>query len=341
MLRTFDLSMTPHLEVLNLERCGDFVELQLPFVCPSLKVLNLSHSKVSKLNLGMTPHLENLNLHNCSYLQEIHAPVGCLKKLVYFFLSTCITSKYFEADKHHKSVDLDSINTEKITLRCEVICPLHPTNSFPRFGFMCKYDEPRSSWSGNLEKFIFFGPCICFDYISETICGLQHLRELKLEGRTLRDLWRLESLKKLCFKKQQFQHLPTSICMLKHLKSLELYYCLFLEQLPENICELECLEDLIMWMCKSLRDIPSSTCKMKCLKRLDLIYCHNIKKLPEELGSLECLKELDIEGTGISHLPQSIFQLKGLRIYGFSEQFESYGFKPLTEEVSTITYVDL
>ncbi|XP_076925995.1 TMV resistance protein N-like [Bidens hawaiensis] len=311
-LRTFDLSMTPHLEELNLEGCGDFVELQSPVECLNLKVLNLSRSKVSHLNIGMVPHLEELYLECCSHLKEIHAPVGCFKKLVYFSLLQCLNVAYLEV-KQHESASL--IDTVEIEVRCEDV-----TNYFPGFGFTCIYDEPRSSWSGNLEKLFGFDSCVCEyvtnEYFLATICDLQHLRELTLSQSIPQDLWQLESLEKLTLSVQHFQHLPDSIFMLKNLKSLKLRYCRALEQLPENICRLECLENLIIRNSGLLLSIPNNICKMKCLKRLKLKNCKNIKKLPEELGSLECLKELDISASsGISHLPKSIYQLKGLRIY--------------------------
>ncbi|XP_076949717.1 disease resistance protein RPV1-like [Bidens hawaiensis] len=107
---------------------------------------------------------------------------------------------------------------------------------------------------------------------------------------------------KLTLSAKKIKRLPESICMLKHLKFLELESCLLLELLPEDLHRLECLEELYLTNCVSLRDIPSSICKMKCLKYLHLPYCILVKELPEELGSLKCLKELNIEGSGIRHL---------------------------------------
>nr|GEU56586.1 Toll/interleukin-1 receptor (TIR) domain-containing protein [Tanacetum cinerariifolium] len=49
---------------------------------------------------------------------------------------------------------------------------------------------------------------------------------------------------------------------------------------------------------------------------LNLRNCMQFAELPEEIGRSECLKELDITGTGIRHLPPSIFRRKGLRIVG-------------------------
>ena len=72
---------------------------------------------------------------------------------------------------------------------------------------------------------------------------------------------------------------------------------------------------------------------MKCLRYIHLPYCIQVAELPEEIGRLECLKELDITGTGISHLPESIFRVKGLRIVGSRLHLESCGF--ITSEIIT------
>ncbi|KAI3827249.1 hypothetical protein L1987_01321 [Smallanthus sonchifolius] len=141
----------------------------------------------------------------------------------------------------------------------------------------------------------------------------------------------LEGLEELTLSIEDIKHLPNSISMLKHLKSLELKSCLLLEQLPEDLDRLESLEKLHLSDCISLRDIPNSICNVKCLKYLHLPCCILLEKLPEELGYLECLRELNIEGTGIKYLPRSIFQLKDLCIVWSRGRLKSYGFTSLTE----------
>ncbi|GKF58202.1 disease resistance TIR-NBS-LRR class family protein, partial [Tanacetum coccineum] len=65
---------------------------------------------------------------------------------------------------------------------------------------------------------------------------------------------------------------------------------------------------------------------LKRLKHLHLHFCALLEKLPEDLGRLECLEHLDITDTGISHLPQSIFGLKGLVMAASSELLQLYDF---------------
>ncbi|KAJ0532107.1 putative leucine-rich repeat domain superfamily [Helianthus annuus] len=118
---------------------------------------------------------------------------------------------------------------------------------------------------------------------------------------------------------------------MQRLKYLDLSDCHQVVKLPEELGRLECLEELHLTNCVSLRHIPNSICKMKTLLYLNLRFCTFVGKLPEELGCLECLKELNIEGVGISRLPQSIYQLIGLRIIGFREQLEVCGSTSLTK----------
>nr|GEW18466.1 Toll/interleukin-1 receptor (TIR) domain-containing protein [Tanacetum cinerariifolium] len=74
-----------------------------------------------------------------------------------------------------------------------------------------------------------------------------------------------------------------------------------------------------------------------CLKKvgyLNLCGCVLLEKLPEDLGRFGCLIELDITDTCISHLPESIFGLKGLRIHASSELLQLYDFP---SEITTTT----
>ncbi|XP_021979192.1 disease resistance protein RPV1-like [Helianthus annuus] len=379
-----NLRMTPYLEYLDLRECSDFVELHMPIACPNLKILNLCGSKEGNLNLGMTPNLERLNLDACNEF-ELHMPLNVQSS---YTLKSGVLSldhhsnfESFQVGDRYRSSMFYSAATSYITTQCIRICPVHPNNKLPKFGFECETDEPGSSWMGNHEKLIYSSLCPCkyLENWSATICGLPHLRGLSLEGNIHGDVWRLESLQKLSLRFMEIRHLPDSICMLKHLKSLVIGHCWDIEQLPENICRLECLEELDLASCVSLRDIPNNICKIKCLKylrllrsdkieklpeklgclecleKLELIKCKSlldipnnickmkclkrldvsgwdkVEKLPEELGCLECLKELNINAAGISCLPQSIYQLKGLRISGSREQLESCGFTPFTE----------
>ncbi|KAM0030837.1 putative TIR domain, P-loop containing nucleoside triphosphate hydrolase [Helianthus debilis subsp. tardiflorus] len=304
-LSKLDLGLTPRLETLYLEGCNDLVELHMPVEGSKLKSLLISGSKLSKLNLGLTPQLERLDLENCYYLQEIHAPIGCLEKLVNLKLSGCSRFERFVGSHRHHLLEFGILATLVLIAESKDMCPLHPNNNLPKFEFKCFYGEPLPSSSGNLEKLLSFGLCACtnLESFSASICGLQRLRNLTLEGNlpeVPKDLCQLECLEKLKLSMKEIKHLPDSICMLKHLKSLDLKFCWLLQHLPMEICRLECLQELYLTDCISLQDIPNNIC------------------------------------AGIGCLPQSIYQLKGLHIIGSRWRLESYGFTSLIE-ISTNT----
>ncbi|GJT27811.1 disease resistance TIR-NBS-LRR class family protein [Tanacetum coccineum] len=293
-LRTFSLGLTPNLQTLSLFDCADFVELHASVACPNLKFLDICGSSLRSLDLELIPNLERLVLENCNELAEINAPVGCLKKVGYLKLN-CLRYIDFEfgggcePKVGRPSASLDLVGTSPD------LCPLHPSN---------------------LKKF------------SDMICSLCCLKKLKLKCNIPefpKDLGRLECLEELVLSSMKIKHLPDSICMLKHLKSLTVEYGDLLEKLPEDLGRLECLEKLHV-RSKKIEYLPDSICMLKHLKYLDLNFCALLEKLPEDLGRLECLEELAITNTGISHLPQSIFGLKGLRIIASSELLQLYEF---------------
>ncbi|KAJ0532061.1 putative leucine-rich repeat domain superfamily [Helianthus annuus] len=265
-LSNFNLGLTPNIETLNLGGCNNLVELHMLVEFPHLKYLNLSASKVSNLNLGLTPQLEELILEECYYLQEILVPVGGLNNLFHLKLSGCNSFAYFLFVNYFKEKYLRRINLPKFLVKCE-------------------YDEPRPLSSGNVEKLISSGLCACtfLESFSATICGLQRLGELTLTGSipdVPKDLWQLEGLGELNLSMKEIKHFPDNICMLKHLKYLNLKSCWLLEQLPKDLGRLESLEVLDLTDCMSLQDIPNSICSMKCSKSLNLSFCTQVKNLP-------------------------------------------------------------
>ena len=104
--------------------------------------------------------------------------------------------------------------------------------------------------------------------------------------------------------------------------------------MSQTIGRLECLESLILSECTLQQDFPNSIYEMKRLKCLELTHCIQVEKLPEEIGRLECLKELNILGSGISHLPHSLYGLRGLRIIGDRWLLESCGLTPKRRRMS-------
>ncbi|KAF5788843.1 putative leucine-rich repeat domain superfamily [Helianthus annuus] len=258
----------------------------------------------------MTPNLETLNLEGCNDFVELHMLVEC-PKLNYLSLNGSKVSNV----NLGMTPRIETLNLQG----CDDFVELHMPTECPNLKFLWLNVSNMSNIDFGLAP---------------------HIEMLYLEGRNdfvelhiieaLKHLHHLQSLT-LSFKK--IKHLPDSICLLKHLKFLELKSCWCLEQLPKDLDRLDCLETLDLTDCIFLQDIPNNICKIKGLTRLCLSYCILVENLPEELGRSECLRTLNIEGAGISRLPQSIYQLKGLRIVGSRWRLESYGFTSL-EKVS-------
>ncbi|PWA48644.1 disease resistance protein (TIR-NBS-LRR class) [Artemisia annua] len=296
-LRTFDLGLTPNLETLSLDRCAQFEELHVLVACPNLKILNLRKSRLRSLDLELIPNLEELDLEYCDQLVEIKAPVGCLRKLVDLNLDGCLRFKdftFYSRCEPKVNCSSDSLYLDGRSINS---CPLHPNSNLPKFEFTCIYEEYLPSSVGNIEKLISFGLCACTDLekFSDMICSLQCLQKVTLN---------LHS--------EEIEHLPDSICMLKHLKYLSLKSCALLEKLPEDIGQLESLQSLDLSFTR-IKHLPDSICMLKHLKSLNVNNCSCLGKLPEDIGQLESLESLDLSFTMIKHLPYNICMLKRLK----------------------------
>ncbi|CAI9270837.1 unnamed protein product [Lactuca saligna] len=316
MVRTLHLGSTPNLELLDLQGCPNLVELQMPRRSPNLRYLRLTDSMIKNLDIGLTPNLEELDLQNCNYLEELHMVGGCLEKLVYFDMSDCLRFNHFQFCIEDETLEVAPLAELKLIAEPLDGCSLHPNNNFPKFRFRCLYKENRPLLTTNIVKLISIGPCDCtnLDTLSRSICGLQLLRKLILEGgiqEVPKDLDKLEYLEKLEFSYTNIKHLPDNICMLKHLKYLHLRDCSLLEKLPKDLGELECLKELTLSSAK-IKDLPDSICMLKHLESLKLVDCSLLEKLPKNLGQLECLKELTLSSAKIKDLPDSICKLKHL-----------------------------
>ncbi|PWA62790.1 disease resistance protein (TIR-NBS-LRR class) [Artemisia annua] len=310
--------LTPDLETLSLAGC-DLEELHLPYGCPKLISLILNNSKLRTLYIELTPNLERLDLKDCLTLVEINAPVGCLEKLVHLDLSGCGRYKSFLFDKRAQSLDVGSLSELHLIAKSIDRCPMHPVNNLPKLQFTCFYKEdPAASSFGNLEKLISIGQCVCanFESFSKTICSLNFLRKLTLEGSILevpKDLQQLQCLEELILSNTDIIDVPFSVSKLKQLKSLKLQDCPNLE-VVSLLCigQLESLEELTLFNLK-IPSLPFNLVMLKQLKFLKLQDCQHVMELPKGFGLLDSLEKLMLSSTGISRLPDDICKLKHLK----------------------------
>ncbi|PWA75811.1 disease resistance protein (TIR-NBS-LRR class) [Artemisia annua] len=314
-------------------------------VLEKLRFLDLSFSKMITLDLGMTPNLERLDLIECHGLVELHAPVGSLERLAHLNLIGCSSFKSFQFINQLCSREVFSFSKLDLIVKPSGEFPKYSSDNLQLLLFTCSYYEEAPLPNGNPPKFVSLNlkPCTKLESVSESICCLQHLRELTINGcipEVPNDIFRLETLENLSFVSTCITFLPESICMLKRLKSLNLELC-ELKKLPEGLDQLVCLEKLILNKCKSLKDIPNSICNIIHLVYLHLPFCGLVEKLPEELGSLKYLKELNVDRTGIRHLPRCTSLMTGLRIIGSVSVLQSCGSASgiRTSECGTFFYI--
>ncbi|XP_062079957.1 disease resistance protein RPV1-like [Humulus lupulus] len=131
---------------------------------------------------------------------------------------------------------------------------------------------------------------------------------------------------------KELESLPTSICKLKSLVTLDLGFCSQLKSFPEILEPMEKLEklnleetrieetpstienlvvldELNLNYCKNLKCLPTTICKLKSLTKLYILHCSQFKSFPEILEPMEKLKKLNLDGTGIEEMPSTIENL--------------------------------
>ncbi|CAH1421461.1 unnamed protein product [Lactuca virosa] len=324
-LRTLDIGLTPNLEKLDLEKSYHLEELHMANECQKLAELKISHSNLKTLDLGMTPNLKKLHLKECRKLVELHTSIGCLKKLVHIDLSGCLRFRSFRFNiKYNTSCSVDEFvevgPLAELRLMGESLesCPLHPKSNLPKFRFDGVYKEDRPSLTRNLEMLFSVGMCACtnLETFSRSLCGLRRLRKLELKAsfvEAIKDIDQLESLEELILLSTKTNHLPDSICKLKHLKFLKLVDLRLLERLPEDLGQLQCLEELSL-LSIDIKHLPHSICNLKHLKSLELRYCLLLETLPDDLHQLESLEKLTLSSARmIRRLPANIYMLNHLK----------------------------
>nr|GEZ57729.1 hypothetical protein [Tanacetum cinerariifolium] len=349
--KTFQANNLVGLEMERSRRMVQLWEEGEKKVLKKLKFLNLFGSSLRRLDLELFPNLERLDLEDCDELVEINAPVGCLKSFCFLRFTHFKFRGRSEPKVNCSSATLNLVGVSLFR------CPLHPSSNLPKFRFHCSYEEylPSSVVVGNIQKLISFGLCACTDLkkISDMIFSLQYLKKLTLACNIPefpKDLGQLECLEELCLYSKKIKHLPDSICMLKHLKSLtvddsdlfrevatkDLCYEMFtediLEKLPADLGQLECLEKLKVSSMK-IEYLPDSICKLKRLKCLDVRECYRLGKLPEDIGRLDSLEILNLSYTSIKHLPDSICMLKHLK---FLNLFDCFLLEKLPEDLGQL-----
>ncbi|GMY36386.1 putative adenylate cyclase regulatory protein, partial [Fagus crenata] len=172
---------------------------------------------------------------------------------------------------------------------------------------------------GNLEK---------LEEIYATYC-------CDLHGEIPSSIGRLSSLRILKLDSTNIYSLPTSICGLSRLETLDLLCCYKLQSLPDELpssltslrvtCQsmktfpsrlsnLINLKNLVFYYCVNLVEITRDIGKLSQLETLTLHSCNKLRTLPAEIGAISQLKELQLHSCSnlqcILALPPSLFIIR-------------------------------
>ncbi|GJT24901.1 Toll/interleukin-1 receptor domain-containing protein [Tanacetum coccineum] len=268
-----------------------------------LGFLKLNSLKLKTLDIRLAPNIEKLSIFACYDLLEVQMPAESLKLIS---LNVC----YSKLKTLHLGI---TPNLEELSLEgCNDLVELYMPTECPK-----------------LISLHLIGSKLSILHLAITL----NLKTLNLEDcKDLVELYisdslKLKSLNLVSHSKLRILHLGIT----PNLEMLSLEKCCNLVELhmPFGCPNLRSM-DLCQTMLRTL-DIGLTP----NLERLYLTDCsYLVETFPEEIGRLECLKELDITCTYISHLPQSIFQLKGLRIVGDRWLLDSFGLTPKTHRTT-------
>ena len=121
--------------------------------------------------------------------------------------------------------------------------------------------------------------CSKFDNLLESLGNVKGLKKLDLSGIAITELplstEHLTSLTLLSLRDCKILCLPSTICSLKLLESLDLYRCSKFDNLPENLENVEGLKKLDL-SGTAIIELPSSIERLTSLTSLTLHDCYNL-----------------------------------------------------------------
>ncbi|KAL3499787.1 hypothetical protein ACH5RR_038880 [Cinchona calisaya] len=274
-------------------------------VLEKLKFINLSHSQklIRTPDFIGSPNLERLILEDCSILIEIHPSAGHLKRLQLLNLRNCTNLRSLP-----KRIFLER-------LEVMILSGCSKVDEFPEIlGTMnCVIEvymeatsikELHPSVFVHLPSLVLLNLSYCKNLTSlpRCICRLKCLKTLILSGCSKLDklpdeLGQIESLQELYVEETAISKPPSSIILLKNLRTLSF-----------RGCKGKASRSLSSWVlrekCQDSRGvvIPSIS-GLTSLVGLDLSDCNLLDGgIPCDLGSLSSLKELRLGGNNFTSI---------------------------------------
>ena len=289
---------------------------------PKLRVLNLSHNKLSKLPecVGQIQTLRILDLSNNEFT-KLPKVLSQLKQLQVLNILS------YQNSLHELSEDIVHLQELRVLKISFNTMPEHPhgelthfsretlPNLYERYGDAL-YNIPKGlGYLSRLShlKALFLGGLYAFPKEIIQLTKLQKL-ELKsgycLDNKLPEGLGQLKQLRMLNLSGNELVELPKDIAQLRELRVLDVSINM-IGDFPE-IGQLQKLQELYLYY-NSYNELPEVVSKLTQLQKLNVGW-NSLDELPEFIGQLRQLKSLDLTYTGLYELPASIEQLKQLQI---------------------------
>ncbi|KAM7511481.1 hypothetical protein LguiB_010356 [Lonicera macranthoides] len=287
-------------------------------ILSKLKFVELSYS----YNLTRTPdfsgapNLERLILKFCLSMEEVHPSVGDLKRLVLLDLSYCRELKTLPSPI--KMIALETLiltGCSKLEVFPEIQVNMERLTGLYLEWTAIKELPPSIE---KLTSLLYLDLCFCTNlvFLPNSICNLKCLKSLLVYGCTKlkelpENLGHIESVEELHLGKTAIRQPPSSIGLLKNLKTLAFQESKpIITSQPQTSFFLSWLSWKECWVSRGLV-LP---CLSGCwsLRKLDLSCC-NMLEIPVNLSPLTSLEELNLSGNDFAYLPGSISQLSQLK----------------------------
>ncbi|XP_042510583.1 disease resistance protein RPV1-like isoform X2 [Macadamia integrifolia] len=338
------IGLLKKLKTLSAKYCAALTELPNSIGnLKSLLDLVLDGTRISVLpdSIGLLQKLRCLSLRGCFLLKKIPDSIGGLVSLEKLDLLGINTSEIPDSIGNIRNLTFLRLDLTDITglpdsvgllEKLEVLSTRHckrlvkQPGSVGRLRHLQHFEMYLNDWRhlpadfealSNLKKLSIGGlKTVESESFLESLGSLCALEELLVynwaisEGETLGDIGRLSSLKILKLENSNFFNLPTSICNLPLLRSLEIRNCPNLQSLPKLPSTLRVLEAEDNSSIETFSDISNLT----NLEEMNLRFCRKLVEIPTDIGNLTKLESLHLGKSDIFTLPPSINALNRLKV---------------------------
>ncbi|KAF8029100.1 hypothetical protein BT93_E1694 [Corymbia citriodora subsp. variegata] len=362
---TPELSAFLSLEILILEGCKGLTKLSDSIgMLKYITKLDVSNTSIVELpnTIVNLKSLKVLRMNN-SCIQKLPEAIGMMEKLEEIYGEHCRLLEMFPSD----IVRLPSLKILKLTVTCVDNVPeLPPSLVTSRLEVLdlsdCRMLKETLELSAFLSlKVLILKGCKVLTRLSNSIEMLKHLAELDVSDTSIAELpnsiVNLKSLKVLRMNNSCIQKLPKAIGMMEKLEKIYGNGCKRLEMIPCDIhLESLCLSSHVSennWMISNLVVTKPMDIHMphhKMVKQTSELYaflslkvsilkeCEDLTKLFNSIGMLKYITELDVSNTSIAELPNTIVNLKSLKVLRMNSSYiqklpEAIGMMEKLEEI--------